>query len=128
MFRFLELAEVEELHLDSLLAYGGSQGVRDLGLVESAIGSAIHTALYGGGDAYDVAAAYAFHIAEAQAVIDGNKRTAIAAPLVFLRLNARTIIKPSQHEQDALYGAMIAIANHELDKAGFAALLRTLLG
>ena len=84
MFRFLELSEVEELHLDSLLAYGGSQGVRDIGLVESALGSAINSAVYGGGDAYDVAAAYAF--------IDGNKRTAIAAALVFLLLNARTII------------------------------------
>ena len=67
MFRFLERAEVDELHLDSLKAYGGAAGTRDDGLVDSALGSAINTALYGNGDAFDVAAVYAFHIAQAQA-------------------------------------------------------------
>lgn len=125
MFRYLELSEVEELHLDSLNAYGGSAGTRDQGAVESALASAINTALYGNGDLFDVAAAYAFHIAEAQAFLDGNKRTAIAAALAFLSFN-RDMPKPSASDLDSLYDAMIAIARHELDKAGLAALFRKL--
>lgn len=125
MFRFLELAEVEELHVDSLRAYGGSEGVRDPGLVESALASAKNTAFYASGDVFDVAATYAFHIAEAQAFIDGNKRTAIASAITFLVLN-RPMRNPTSGDLDALYAAMIAIARHELDKAGLAALLRRL--
>ena len=127
MFRFLERAEVDELHLASLKAYGGTVGTRDDGLVESALGSAINTALYGGGDVFDVAAAYAFHIAQAQAFLDGNKRTAIGSALAFLALN-HPMRKPAPADLNALYDAMIAIANRELDKPGLAALLRQLFG
>jgi death on curing protein len=127
MFRFLELVELEELHIDSLRAYGGADGVRDVGLIESALASAKNTAFYAGGDVFDVAATYAFHIAEAQAFIDGNKRTAIACSLAFLALNHR-MKRPTMETLDALYAAMIAIARHELDKAGLAALLRRLFG
>ena len=125
MFRFLERSEVDELHLDSLKAYGGTVGTRDDGLVESALGSAINTALYGGGDVFDVAAAYAFHIAQAQAFLDGNKRTAIGSALAFLALN-HPMRKPAPADLIALYDAMIAIANRELDKPGLAALFRRL--
>jgi death-on-curing protein len=125
MFRFLERAEVEELHRDSLQAYGGTAGTRDEGMVESALGAAINTALYGNGDVFEVAASYAFHIAEAQAFFDGNKRTAIAAALTFLALN-HPMPRPAESDLNALYDAMIAIARHELDKPGLAALLRQL--
>ena len=127
MFRFLERNEVDELHLDSLKAYGGTAGTRDDGLVESALGSAINTALYGGGDVFDVAAAYAFHIAQAQAFLDGNKRTAIGSALAFLALN-HPMRKPAPADLNALYDAMIAIANRDLEKPGLAALLRRLFG
>jgi death-on-curing protein len=127
MFRFLERAELDELHRDSLRAYGGSEGVRDDGMVESALGAAINTALYGNGDVFAVAAAYAFHIAEAQAFLDGNKRTAIASALAFLALN-HPMRQPSREDQDALHDAMIAIARRELDKAALAALLGRLFG
>ena len=125
MFRFLERSEVDELHLDSLKAHGGIAGTRDDGLVESALGSAINTALYGSGDVFDVAAAYAFHIAQAQAFLDGNKRTAIGSALAFLALN-HPMRKPTPANLDILHDAMIAIANHTLDKPGLAALLRRL--
>ncbi|MEO7317580.1 MAG: Fic family protein [Chthoniobacteraceae bacterium] len=123
MFRFLDRSEVDELHRESLNAFGGAAGTRDDGLVESALCSAINTTLYGGGDAFDVAAAYAFHIAQAQAFIDGNKRTAIGAALTFLALN-HPMRNPAPADIDTIYDAMIAIANHELDKPGLAALLR----
>ena len=127
MFRFLELAELNELHVDSLREYGGADGVRDAGMIESALASAMNTALYAGGDVFDVAATYAFHIAEAQAFIDGNKRTAIASALAFLLMN-HPMRRPVDATLDALYAAMIAIARHELDKTGLAALLRRLFG
>ena len=72
---FLTPAIVEQLHAASLALFGGSAGIRDRGLVESALASARHTYLYGRGDLCD--------IAEAQAFLDGNKRTAVAAALTF---------------------------------------------
>jgi death-on-curing protein len=74
------------------------------------------------GDLFDVAASYAFHIAEAQAFIDGNKRTAILSAIVFLAENGFRCHKAD----DALYDAMIAIAQKRLDKKGLAAPFRKL--
>lgn len=125
MFRFLDRSEVDELHFASLETYGGTAGTRDDGLVESALGSAINSALYGNGDVFDVAAAYAFHIAQAQAFLDGNKRTAIGSALAFLALN-HPMRKPSPADLDLLHDAIIAIANRQLDKPGLAALFRKL--
>jgi death-on-curing protein len=64
--------------------------------------------------------AYAFHLAESQAFVDGNKRTAIGAALTFLDLNGITRLP----NDAALYDAMIAIANKQLNKVGLAALFR----
>lgn len=108
------------LHRTSLAEHGGIDGVRDAGAVESALASAQNTWLYGDGDIYDIAAAYAFHLAESQAFLDGNKRTAIASAIAFLRGN-NCVDNGSEPE---LYDAMIAIARRELDKAGLAAVLR----
>lgn len=84
----------------------------------------MNTWFYGRGDLYDVAAAYAFHIAEAQAFIDGNKRTAAAAALSFLGKNGEPVLK----DDGTIYQAMIDIANHRLDKPGLAAIFRRLAG
>jgi death on curing protein len=125
MFDFVTLEDVFDLHGDSLRAHGGMPGVRDHGLIESALGSAQNAFYYGGGDEFDVAAAYAFHLAESQAFLDGNKRTAIATAILFLNINGHVLV-PEQADQNLLYDAMIAIARHELDKRGLAALLRRL--
>jgi len=71
---------------------------------------------------YLVAAAYAFHIAESQAYLDGNKRTAAAAALAFLAKNGEPLLK----DDGTIYQAMIAVANHQLDKAGLAEIFRRL--
>lgn len=86
--------------------------------------SARNTYWYGHGDLYDVAAAYAYHIAEAQAYLDGNKRTAILSAVVFLGVNGILVLKNTE----TLYQAMIDIANHQLDKPGLAAIFRRLAG
>lgn len=65
---------------------------------------------------------YAFHIAQNQPFVDGNKRTGLLAALVFLDLNGVVIADP----EGRLYDAMIAVADRRLDKAGLAALLSDL--
>lgn len=119
--RFLSLAEVLYLHDESLARFGGSAGVGDPGLVESALGAAQNAFWYGHGGVYEIAA-YAFHIAEAQAFIDGNKRTGAAAAIAFLRVNGVTFPK----DDGSVYAALIEIANKRLDKPGLAGVLRRL--
>lgn len=127
MFHFLTLEVVLELHALGLERHGGSPGVRDPGMVESALASAVNVALYANGDVFDVAAAYAFHLAESQAFLDGNKRVGISAAVIFMVQN--TPMRPwSGTDEDLVYNAMIAIARHEMDKAGLAALFRRLFG
>jgi death on curing protein len=83
---------VQEIHQTSLLLYGGSDGIRELSLLESAI--AASQAGYGGKSVYvdltEVAAAYLFYLCRNHPFIDGNKRTALGACLVFLRINGLT--------------------------------------
>ncbi len=121
---FLSLDEVLEFHQQQLDAYGGIQGVRDQGLLESAV--AMPQASFGGEylhtDLFHMAAAYAFHLAENQPFLDGNKRTALMTALVFLDLNGYIVLDPAER----LYEAMIAIANKQFDKAQLAELLREL--
>lgn len=118
--KYLTLAEVLFLHDESLARYGGSAGIREPGLVESALASARNDFLYGRGDLFQVAAAYAFHLAESQAFVDGNKRTAAASAISFLRKNDVRFPK----EDGSLYEAMIKIAGKKLDKNGLAAVLK----
>lgn len=73
-------------------------------------------------DLYGIAAAYAYHIAQNQPFIDGNKRTAVMSALAFLKLNGQSRIV----DWKALYDAMIAIAEKKMTKAGLAQLLRDL--
>ena len=73
-------------------------------------------------DLFQMAAAYAFHIAENQPFLDGNKRTALNAALVFLDINGWLVLDPVE----CLCDAMIAISSRELDKRGLETLLRKL--
>jgi death on curing protein len=74
-------------------------------------------------DLFAMAAAYAFHIAEAQAFIDGNKRTGVDAALSFLDMNG-VYIDASWQAADMVYLAMMDIAAHKIGKADLASLLR----
>ncbi len=81
----LSLAEVLEIHRDQIERYGGHAGLRDLGLLQSAL--AMPAARFGGrylhGDLLEMAAAYLFHIEQNHPFIDGNKRTGTVAAIVF---------------------------------------------
>jgi death on curing protein len=86
---FLTLDEVTAIHRDQLAHYGGLEGVRDWGLLQSAI--AMPAAGFGGqfvhSDLCEMAAAYLFHIVQNHPFIDGNKRVGAVAAYVFLALN-----------------------------------------
>ena len=91
--KFFSLDEVLELHADQISSFGGTPGVRDEGLLESAL--AQPPATFGGQFLHptisEQAAAYLYHIAMNHPFIDGNKRTAFAVMDTFLRLNACTL-------------------------------------
>lgn len=118
---FLTLAEVIEIHTDQIQRYGGSDGVRDMSLLSSAVampyasfsGSFLHSGIY------EMAAAYAFHICQNHPFVDGNKRTALASALVFLELNRISISDP----KGKLYDAMISLTKGEMNKTEFAKVL-----
>lgn len=121
---FLTLAEVLEAHTDQLRRYGGQPGVRDLGLLESALaqpeasfgGEWLHPTLH------EMAAAYAYHLCQNHPFVDGNKRTALACALVFLELNGMSVLDP----HGLLKDAMVAVASSKMGKPQLAALFRTL--
>ena len=121
---FLTVDEVEALHAEQLGLFGGLAGIRDRAALESAVGMASVT--FDGEllhpTAFDAAAAYAYHLAENHPFVDGNKRTALNAALVFLGLNGWDVDDPDER----LYDAMIAIASGEGSKQRLAELLRQL--
>src|SRR6185369_192349 len=86
---FLTLDEVLEIHRDQIVRYGGSMGVRDMGLLQSALAQpqATFERQFLHHDIFEMAAAYLFHIVQNHPFIDGNKRVGVAAALVFLLLN-----------------------------------------
>ncbi len=95
---WLSRADVLALHDEALAEYGGLSGVRDIGLLESALAKPRN--LIGYGDApslFDLAAAYCVGIARNHPFADGNKRTAFLASVVFLELNGY-LIAPSEVE------------------------------
>jgi death-on-curing protein len=123
---FLTLEEVFSIHKAQLERWGGLDGVRDLRALESAVmqpqagfgGEFLHQ------DLFAMASAYAFHIAQAQGFIDGNKRTGLDAALTFLALNGHRITDT----ESALFDAMVEIACKTMTKAQLADLLRELAG
>ena len=89
--RHLSAEAVLAIHAEVLAAHGGMAGLRDRGLLESAV--AAPQASFGGkpliSDPIEVAAAYLFYLCRNHPFADGNKRTALAAALVFLQVNGR---------------------------------------
>ncbi len=93
---FLELAEVLEIHEDQIRRYGGSAGIRDLGLLQSALAmpAAGMAGSYFHRDLFEMAAAYLFHLVRNHPFVDGNKRVAAVSAMVFLSLNGLELEAP----------------------------------
>ena len=100
------------MHDEQLAEHGGPTGVRDEGLLQSALARPQTVLAYGDPDACDLAAAYAFGIARNHPFVDGNKRTAWVFARLFLALNGLALrFAP----EDAIR-AMLALAAGELDE------------
>jgi death on curing protein len=84
---WLEVDEVIDMHAEQLAIFGGPEGIRDHGLLESAVLRSVNQWHYGQTDLAALAAAYAFGLARNHAFVDGNKRIAFHAMMVFLRGN-----------------------------------------
>jgi death on curing protein len=108
------------LHDEQLAEHGGAAGLRDLGLLQSALRRPQNLAAHSDPDAAWLAAAYAFGIARNHPFIDGNKRTAAVTALLFLALNNRhfTISGPE------LVVMVLALAAGELAEAEIAGWFR----
>jgi death on curing protein len=84
---WLDVEILVDLHAEQLALFGGPDGIRDLGMLESARGRSINKFTYGETDLAALAAAHAFGIARNHTFVDGNKRAAFGAMIVFLGLN-----------------------------------------
>jgi death on curing protein len=84
---WLDIELVLDFHAEQLALFGGADGIRDRGLLESALARPINKFAYGETELAALAAAYGFGIARNHAFVDGNKRTALASMIVFLGLN-----------------------------------------
>jgi death-on-curing protein len=111
---FLDVEDVLELHVLQLARYGGAEGIRDQGLLESAVAQPMAT--FGGelvhDDLFMMAAAYLFHIVQNHPFVDGNKRTGLLAALVFLDLNGISITYGSP----SLYELTLGVAEGKVTK------------
>jgi death on curing protein len=90
---FLSLDDILESHQNQIDTYGGGQGIRDIGLLESAI--AQPEACFGGqflhADVFEMAAAYLYHLVMNHPFVDGNKRVGLEAALIFLEVNDQSL-------------------------------------
>ncbi|MBI3918437.1 MAG: type II toxin-antitoxin system death-on-curing family toxin [Betaproteobacteria bacterium] len=122
MIVWLENAVVLAIHDRQAAEHGGSAGVRDEGLLESALARAQQLHAYGdpAPDLADLAAALAYGLARNHPFIDGNKRTAHVAYRTFLALNGAELNATDEEK----YVAMIALAEGKLAERDFAAWLR----
>jgi death on curing protein len=99
-------------HAEQLAEHGGGEGVRDLGLLESAMARPQNLAQYGEPDIAELAASYAFGIARNHPFVDGNKRTAAVVSETFLVLNGGSLLASDAE----LVVAFVALAAGELSE------------
>lgn len=117
---WLRLDVVEAVHELLLAEHGGSPGLRDIGLLESALARPRHLFSYEKPDLFDLAAAHAFGIVRNHPFVDGNKRSGFMAAWTFLIRNGKEL---TVSETDAVF-AMNAVAARELKEGQFAQWLR----
>ncbi len=119
--RWLSIVHVLRIHADQIQAHGGSLGVRDRGLLESALERPRNRFLYEPeSDLSALAAAYGFGLSSNHPFVDGNKRVAFQAMYLFLGLNAFRIDAP---EEDVV-ALILSLASGNLDEPSLAEWLR----
>lgn len=119
-WRWVDRRALELLHDESLAEHGGAAGLRDEGLLESALARPLNLAAYGEPDVHALAAAYGVGLAKNHPFVDGNKRAAFLAVGMFLALN-RWRLTASQADATL---TMLAVASGQMDEPAFAHWLR----
>ena len=118
---WVEAAVVLAIHDEQIAEHGGSAGVRDPGLLDSALARAPNLAAYGEDvDAAALAAAYAFGIARNHPFVDGNKRTALVVLELFLELHGHRL----SADDAGCVGTMLSLAAGSFDEAALAGWIR----
>lgn len=118
--RWLDHDIVIDVHAEQLALFGGAEGIRDRGLLESALSRPVNKFHYGESDIAALAAAYAFGIARNHPFIDGNKRAAFASIIVFLGLNGIDFDVPPEEATAMILG----LAAGEIGEEGLARWIR----
>lgn len=119
-WRWVSKAALVLLHDESLAEHGGRAGIRDEGLLDSALARAANLAAYGEPDLADLAASYAVGLAKNHAFVDGNKRAAFLAMGLFLYLNGHRLVTT---QADATL-TVIGVAAGSISESALAAWIR----
>ena len=117
---WIDATVIETIHEAQLAEHGGLLGVRDAGLLASALARPQNLALYATPDMAELAAAYGYGISRNHAFIDGNKRTGFVAAELFCALNGFELVA---NDSDCVL-AMLAVASGEITEEAFADWLR----
>lgn len=117
---WIERSVILAAHEEQLADHGGSPGIRDAGLLESALARPLNLAAYGRPDVCDLAAAYAVGLAKNHPFIDGNKRIAFVALELFLTLNGHELVA----DDTECVMTMLALAAGTMDQAALADWIR----
>ncbi len=119
-WRWIDKRALLLLHADSLAEHGGAMGLRDEGLLDSALARPLNRIAYGEPDLAALAASHGLELAKNHAFVDGNKRAAFLAVGLFLALNGYRL----KAEQPEAVLTMLAVAAGTLGEAGFAEWIR----
>jgi death-on-curing protein len=102
-----------DVHAEQLALFGGAYGIRDMGMLESALGRPLNKFSYGEIDLAALAAAYAFGLARNHPFVDGNKRAAFASIIVFLGLNGIDFDVPPEEASARILGVAAGEVSEE---------------
>ncbi|NIH77275.1 death-on-curing protein [Ochrobactrum sp. P20RRXII] len=120
MIDFHSRAFIEALHQEQLRLHGGAAGIRDSGLLDSALAPPLQKEVYGDPDIFDLAAAYLFGVLKNHPFVDGNKRTGLAAADLFLYFTGFSL----EAVQEDIIQLVLMVSTSEIDEAGAAAFFR----
>lgn len=120
MIDFHSRAFIEALHQEQLRLHGGAAGIRDSGLLDSALARPLQKEAYGDPDIFDLAAAYLFGVLKNHPFVDGNKRTGLAAADLFLYFNGFSL----EAGQEDIIQLVLMVSTSEIDELGAAAFFR----
>lgn len=121
MIRFVPLSAVLIIHAELIREFGGQPGIRDHGLLESALDRPKNRHKYDNADLFILAAAYAFGIAKNHPLIDGNKRVGLVCAYSFLQMNGMEL---SASEEETVI-VMTGVASGKVDEKTLASWFKT---